>query len=198
MAGRAGLRAPRRQRDIIDRACAAIGDLVQESARHGRPIRAGSQPRLLGPRPVRPADPRADLVALECLNRLPEGYCMLDVEGRATLVSAPAADLLGLAPSTLLGRRLWEVLPWLADPSYEDRYRAAVIGRQTTQFATHGPDGRQLTFCLYPGLTGITLRITPGAAPRGSSPAPPPATTTRCGSSRCTRSCSWPPRWPGR
>ncbi|MFB4271703.1 SpoIIE family protein phosphatase [Nonomuraea sp. GTA35] len=163
---------PRRQRDIVDRACATIGELLREAARQGRPIRAGSQPRLLGPRPVRPTDPRADLVALECLNRLPEGYCVLDVEGRATLVSAPAADLLDVTPSALLGRRLWEVLPWLADPSYEDRYRAAVIARQITQFATRSPTGRQLSFCLYPGLTGITLRITPGAVSRDSSPDP--------------------------
>ncbi|TYB52984.1 SpoIIE family protein phosphatase [Nonomuraea sp. PA05] len=163
-----------RRRGLIDRTCAAIGELLREADRRGRPIRAGSRPRLLGPRPVRPSDPQADFVALECLNRLPEGYCVLDVEGRATLVSAPAADLLGVAPSALLGKRLWEVLPWLADPSYEDRYRAAVIGRQITQFVGRNPAGRRLSFWLYPGLTGITLRITPGAVSRG--PAPDPVT----------------------
>ncbi|AQZ70095.1 hypothetical protein BKM31_03580 [[Actinomadura] parvosata subsp. kistnae] len=153
-----------RQYDVIDRTRTAIGDLVRDGARRGRPVQAGPRPRLLGPRTAHAADGRAGLVALECLNRLPEGYCVLDVEGRATLVSAPAADLLGVAPSALLGRRLWEVLPWLADPSYEDRYRAAIISLQTTHFVSRSPAGRRLTFWLYPGLSGITLRITPGVA----------------------------------
>nr|WP_206068790.1 SpoIIE family protein phosphatase [Nonomuraea sp. FMUSA5-5] len=153
-----------RQYDVIDRTRTAIGDLVRDGARRGRPVKAGPRPRLLGPRTAHAADGRAGLVALECLNRLPEGYCVLDVEGRATLVSAPAADLLGVAPSALLGRRLWEVLPWLADPSYEDRYRAAIISLQITHFVSRSPAGRRLTFWLYPGLSGITLRITPGVA----------------------------------
>ncbi|UBU10205.1 SpoIIE family protein phosphatase [Nonomuraea gerenzanensis] len=170
-AGRTPELTPRR-RDLLDRTCATIGELLRAADRRGRPIRADNQPRLLGPRPVRETDPRADLVALECLNRLPEGYCMLDVEGRATLVSAPAADLLGVAPAELLGKRLWEVLPWLASPEYEDRYRAAVIGRQITQFVGRNPAGRRLSFWLYPGLSGITLRITPGAVSRGLAPDP--------------------------
>ncbi|MGR6916801.1 SpoIIE family protein phosphatase [[Actinomadura] parvosata] len=158
-----------RQYDIIDRTRTAIGDLVRDGARRGRPVKAGPRPRLLGPRTAHAADGRADLVALECLNRLPEGYCVLDVEGRATLVSAPAADLLGVAPSALLGRRLWEVLPWLADPSYEDRYRAAIISLQITHFVSRSPAGRRLAFWLYPGLSGITLRITPGIASSAAS-----------------------------
>ncbi|WP_043617687.1 SpoIIE family protein phosphatase [Nonomuraea candida] len=162
----------RRQRELIDGACTGIGALVREAAERGRPIVVGPRPRVLGPRPVREADPRADLVALECLNRLPEGYCVLDVDGRATLVSAPAADLLGVSPTELRGRRLRDVLPWLGDPAYEDRHRAAVLGRQVTHFIARGPGGRALSFWLYPGLSGITVRITPGTASREPSPDP--------------------------
>ncbi|MEV0612714.1 SpoIIE family protein phosphatase [Nonomuraea sp. NPDC050404] len=170
-AGRVSELTPR-QCDTIDRTCADLGEVVREAAERGRPITAGPRPRILGPRPVRESEPRADLVALECLNRLPEGYCALDVEGRMTLVSAPAADLLGGSPPELLGRRLWEELPWLADPSYEDRYRAAVVSRQVTHFIARTPAGRALSFWLYPGLTGITLRITPGTSSRRPDPDP--------------------------
>ncbi|MCF6473042.1 GAF domain-containing protein [Nonomuraea sp. MG754425] len=160
------------QREIIDRTCAELGELARAAAGRGQPVETGPRPRHLGPHPPHKPDARAELVALGCLNRLPEGHCVLDVEGRVTLVSAPAADLLGVSPPDLLGRRLWEVLPWLADPSYEDRYRACVVGRQITWFVTRNPAGRRLSFWLYPGLTGVTLRITPGAVSRGQSPDP--------------------------
>ncbi|TMR29875.1 hypothetical protein ETD85_30975 [Nonomuraea zeae] len=149
-----------RQRDIIDGACARIGDLLQRTAARGEPITPGAQPRLLDPRPVRMADNGAELVALECLNRLPEGFFSLDVEGRVTLLTAPAADLLDSSAAELLGVRPWEALPWLDDPAYEDRYRAAVVGWQITHFTARNPLGRLLSFTLYPGLSGITVRVT--------------------------------------
>ncbi|MBF8187193.1 SpoIIE family protein phosphatase [Nonomuraea sp. K274] len=150
----------RHQFDVINEACTEMGDLLREGAELGRAIKPGQRPRILDPYPVRKADPRADLVALDCLNRLPEGYCALDVEGRVTLLTAPAADLLASSAYELLGERPWQALPWLADPACEDRYRAAVVSRQVTHFTARHPDGRLLTFRLYPGLSGITLRIT--------------------------------------
>ncbi|MFB4275535.1 MULTISPECIES: SpoIIE family protein phosphatase [unclassified Nonomuraea] len=162
-----------RQIDIINEACAALGHVLCRAAERGRPIAAEPRPRILGPRRTPEGDPRADLVALECLNRLPEGYLALDVDGCVTLLSAPAADLLVSSPSELIGRRPWEMLPWLADPSYEDRYRAAVLGRQVTHFVARNPVGRQLTFWMYPGLTGITVRISPGTASRAPAPDAP-------------------------
>lgn len=38
-----------------------------------------------------------------------------------------------------MGALPWEVLPWLDDPVYEDRYRAAVISRQATSFTALRP-----------------------------------------------------------
>ncbi|TDD02422.1 hypothetical protein E1292_23660 [Nonomuraea deserti] len=167
--GRASGLTPR-QRDVIDHACNEIGDLLRQAAEQGRPITPRPQPRLLDPRPFTDPDRRARGLALDCLNRLPEGYCCLDTEGRVSLVSAPAAELLARSPSELLGRPLWESLPWLNDPAYEDRYRAAVVSRQTTHFTVRGPGARQLTFRLYPGLTGITVRVAPARAARGVEP----------------------------
>ncbi|SEG91643.1 PAS fold-containing protein [Nonomuraea solani] len=155
-----------RQREVIEEACTDIAGLLERAAEAGRPIAAPSRPRVLDPCPVHKTDRRAGMVALECLNRLPEGFCSLDVEGRVTVVSAPACDLLGSCSSELLGRRPWEALPWLDDPVYEDRYRAAVVSRQVTHFQVRNPAGRNLSFWLYPGLTGITVRISPGTATR--------------------------------
>ncbi|MEV5888981.1 SpoIIE family protein phosphatase [Nonomuraea fuscirosea] len=157
---------------VISDTCARLGELIKRAAERGRPITAGSQPRVLGPRPALEADPRADLVALELVNRLPEGFCGLDVDGCVTLISAQASDLLDLPPSDVVGKRLWEVLPWLGDPAYEDRYRAAVVGRRTTRFVARNPEGRQLTFELCPGLSGLTVRITPAPAAGGSELTP--------------------------
>ncbi|MEV0385418.1 SpoIIE family protein phosphatase [Nonomuraea sp. NPDC050643] len=154
------------QVQVIERACAEIGELLDGAAEAGRPITAGSQPRMLDPHPVQEVNPRADLIALEVLNRLPEGYCSLDVEGRVTLISAPACDMLETPVSELNGRRLWEALSWLDDPEAEDRYRAAAVSRQVTYFTTRNPSGRHLAFWLYPALTGITVRITPGTSKR--------------------------------
>ncbi|TMR94973.1 SpoIIE family protein phosphatase [Nonomuraea basaltis] len=159
-----------RQRDVIDATCAELGGVLQRAADRGRPIVPGPQPRILAPRPARRTDPSAQLIALESLNRLPEGYCSLDVEGRVTLLTAPAAKLLGSCSSELLGERPWEALPWLDDPAYEDRYRDAAVSRQVTSFTARNPAGRTLTFRLYPGLTGITVRITPDRDSAGPAP----------------------------
>ncbi|MEV1172823.1 GAF domain-containing SpoIIE family protein phosphatase [Nonomuraea sp. NPDC049784] len=158
-------RLAKRELDLIDDVSTRMAGVLQEAAERGRPIKPGPRPRVLDL--TRHLDPRADMVALDCLNRLSEGYCSLDTEGRVTLLTAPAADLLLSSASGLLGRRLWDALPWMDDPSYVDRYRAAVVGRQATHFTARNPAGRQLSFRLFPGLTGITVRITPNAGARG-------------------------------
>ncbi|MFG1707785.1 SpoIIE family protein phosphatase [Nonomuraea sp. M3C6] len=165
-AGRVSGLSPR-QLDVIEDVCARVGKTLQQAAEVGRPISPAPLPRVLDLRPVRRQDPHADLVALDCLNRLPEGFCVLDVEGCVSLLTAPAADLLLSGPAELVGERLWDALPWLGDPAYEDRYRAAVVGRQVTGFSARNPEGQPLSFLLYPGLSGVTVRISPQAAARG-------------------------------
>ncbi|SDH59617.1 SpoIIE family protein phosphatase [Nonomuraea jiangxiensis] len=150
---------------VIENVCAQAGDLLARADGEGRPVVPATRPRILDPRAARPVDPRADLVALDCLNRLPEGFCVLDGDGRMTLVTAPAADLLRCCPADLVGARPWERLPWLGDPAFEDRYRAAVVGHQVTAFTARNPAGRRLSFQLYPGLSGVTVRVAPEADP---------------------------------
>ncbi|MEO3870046.1 SpoIIE family protein phosphatase [Nonomuraea sp. B12E4] len=159
-----------RKLGVIEDVCARAGDTLRRATERGRPILPEPRPRILDPRSVRPADPRADLVALDCLNRLPEGFCVLDADGRVTLVTAPAADLLRSRPAELVGARPWERLPWLGDPAFEDRFRAAVVGRQVTRYTARGPAGRRLSFQLYPGLSGVTVRVAAEDGPGGHAP----------------------------
>lgn len=146
--------------DILKTLCDRLATVLRRAALSGRPVMPAHRPRILTP--LRPDDRAA--AELDCLDRLPEGYCSLDVEGRVNLVSALAADLLMGHPAEFMGERLWEVLPWLADPAFEDRYRAALVGQQVTAFIARNPAGRHLSFQLHPGPSGITVRITPATA----------------------------------
>lgn len=75
----------------------------------------------------------------------------------------------------LLGRRLWDVLPWLSDPTYEDRHRAAMVSQQPTTFLAHRPPDRWLAFSLHPDANGVTGRVVPSAPPHSPhSPHSPP------------------------
>ncbi|MET8862989.1 SpoIIE family protein phosphatase [Nonomuraea sp. NPDC004580] len=159
------------RREIIERACDEIGRLINGSLRAGRPVTAGPLPRILPPRPPDQADPR--LVALDCLNRLPEGHCALNTDGHVTLLSAPAADLFGRSPADLIGERLWDALPWLRDPTFQDAYRAAIVGHEITDVTTRAPGGRALSFRMFPGPSGVTLRITAAMDVHASGGRPP-------------------------
>ena len=73
--------------------------------------------------------------------RLPYGLCSLDLHGRIGFANAAAAELLGLPVSGLLGTQLWASVPWLNDPVYEDRYRAALLSQHVTSFVALRPPG---------------------------------------------------------
>ncbi|MEV0386430.1 GAF domain-containing SpoIIE family protein phosphatase [Nonomuraea sp. NPDC050643] len=151
----------RRELDVINDTCAHMGDLLRQASEQGRAVAPGSRPRILDPVRAHKAGPRTGLTALKCLDGLPEGHCHLDARGRVNLVTAPAAALLAAEPSEMIGQRLCKALPWLDDPIYEDRYRAAIVSHRTTRFTARHPDGRWLSFQCYPSLPGITIRITP-------------------------------------
>ncbi|MFE5031837.1 SpoIIE family protein phosphatase [Streptomyces sp. NPDC056683] len=118
--------------------------------------------------------------AVDFLDRLPEGALALDLEGRVTFMSAPAARLLGRDADRLLGTRPWQSLPWLDDLRYEERYRLAVISRAPVSFSALRPPDQWLTFHLHPDASGISVRITAGeeaATDAGSGRAEPAPTT---------------------
>ncbi|MER5326216.1 PP2C family protein-serine/threonine phosphatase [Streptosporangium roseum] len=141
------------QRDRLTAAAARLARTLEES---GRPCPPGPGPRAPVPAGAVPPGGLEAMVA-----RLPEGVCALDDHGRLTFISPRGAALIGESPRRLIGARPWRALPWLNDPVYEDRYRAAMISQQPTSFVALCPPDRWLTFDLYPAVSGITVRITP-------------------------------------
>jgi GAF domain-containing protein len=105
------------------------------------------------------ADTLGTVEAARMVARLPYGLCALDLHGRVSFANAATAELLGLPVSQLLGAQLWASVPWLNDPVYEDRYRAALISQHVTSFVALRPPGDWLSFRLYPSMNGLSVRI---------------------------------------
>ncbi|SFD02875.1 SpoIIE family protein phosphatase [Streptomyces aidingensis] len=148
-----------REREVVTSAADRIGEVLHRAAGTGHPLRAADQPRVL---PVPHADapsPAEALAAVEFAQRLPEGVCSLDLNGRISFLTDRAADLLGERRERLLGALPWVVLPWLDDPAYEDAYRAAVVGGGPVTFTARRTDGAWVLFRLYPDTTGLSVLI---------------------------------------
>ncbi|CAL9653446.1 SpoIIE family protein phosphatase [Streptomyces sp. Tu 3180] len=168
----------RRERGHIVSRCRNLARLLEEAAGQGAPSGRTGRPRILGVDAGRWTTGPAMAVA-DFVERLPGGSCALDLEGRFVYVSSGACDLLGRDAGQLLGTLPWQSLRWLDDPTVEDRYRAAVIGREPVAFTACRPPDRYLDFHLYPDASGISVRIIPA----GGRPPPAPAPHLRTGAS---------------
>ncbi|GHE43795.1 hypothetical protein GCM10017673_52420 [Streptosporangium violaceochromogenes] len=168
------------EREALLTVTASMGKELEEADKAGYRVRPGIEPRTLHAPRLGPAE------ALEAVAaRLPEGLCALDADGRITFVTPRGAELIGEQIWRMLGSPLWTVVPWLSDPVYEDRHRAALISQQPTSFVALRPPDRWLSFELYPTISGITMRVTPAVVEQEAGPAPlpdvGPATPTRVG-----------------
>ncbi|MGW8700764.1 SpoIIE family protein phosphatase [Streptomyces eurythermus] len=105
------------------------------------------------------AETLGSVEAVRLVSRLPYGLMSLDLHGRIGFVNPAAAELLGRPAGELLGTPLWASVPWLNDPMYEDRYRAALISQQMASFVALRPPGDWLWFRLYPSTTGLSVRV---------------------------------------
>ncbi|MFJ7589040.1 SpoIIE family protein phosphatase [Streptomyces sp. NPDC097617] len=115
--------------------------------------------------------------ARRAADRLAQAVLSLDRQGRIGYVNTAAEDLLGLHGPSLQGRLLWEALPWLGHPAYEDHFRAGYMSGEHVHFAARrGPQapGQWLSVDLYPSLDGVTLTL-------GTSAKPAYAPTSRAG-----------------
>ncbi|MHC5906937.1 SpoIIE family protein phosphatase [Streptomyces sp. S6] len=111
--------------------------------------------------------------AARLVARLPYGLCSLDLHGRVDFANTAAARLLGVPVARLMRSRLWASVPWLDDPAYEERYRAALIGQIPTSFVALKPPSEWLSFRLYPGTDGLSVRIGRARAEAETTPRAP-------------------------
>ncbi|MFJ3583051.1 SpoIIE family protein phosphatase [Streptomyces sp. NPDC090127] len=161
----------RREHGYVFSCCRRIARLMEDATASGHPHAPGEAPREV-PLERGLRSPSAAGAAADFAERLPGGSCALDLEGRLTYLSAGGAELLGGDAADLLGTLPWQSLPWLDDPTYEDRYRAAVISREPVSFTACRPPGRWLDFHLYPDGGGVSVRIVPTDARPPPVPAP--------------------------
>ncbi|MFF1909572.1 SpoIIE family protein phosphatase [Kitasatospora sp. NPDC058218] len=129
-------------------------------------------------------DTRTGTAAAAAVERLRDGVFSLDPDGRITYANRSVERLLHARREDLVGHHPWDVLPWLADPVYENRYRAAMLSQQPTAFLAARPPDGWLAFSLYPDTHGVTGRVVAADPPAGAAepPAePPPGTRTSVG-----------------
>ncbi|CAM5598944.1 SpoIIE family protein phosphatase [Streptomyces aurantiogriseus] len=123
---------------------------------------------LLDPGPGALADGAADL--------LPEGVFCLDRLGLIVYANPRAAHLLGVERSRLLGRSLWEAVPWLNQPAYEEPLRGALLSPEPVHFHVRRPqeageggsdprpyEGDWLSMAVYPGTDLLTCTAVPAS-----------------------------------
>lgn len=133
--------------------------LVEMSGRRGRRGGTGGT-RLTGFL----VDLGAGPVVAESADRLPQGVCSVDRLGRVTYVNGHAETLVGLPRAALLGTVLWESVPWLGQPAYEDYYRSALLSGDPSHFLVQRDQG-WLSVGVYAGHDGLTVTIGPAGQP---------------------------------
>ncbi|MFF3846658.1 SpoIIE family protein phosphatase [Streptomyces sp. NPDC002328] len=155
---------------------------------------------LIDPGPGALADGAADL--------LPEGVFCLDRLGLIVYANARAAHLLGGERARMVGRSLWDAVPWLNRSACEEHLRGALLSPEPVHFhirrpppaegddAESGPrpyEGDWLSMAVYPGPDLLTCTAVPAnrvahdperpadgarADPEAETPAPDAAATT--------------------
>jgi len=131
-------------------------------------------------------DSRAGSAAVAAVERLRDGLFSLAPDGRVTYANHAALRQLDVSGDELLGRVLWDALPWLSDPDVESRHRSAMISQAPASFlACQAPD-RWLAFSLHPEADGVTGRVVPLGHPPSAS-APPASTDEPAAAATPTR-----------
>ncbi|MGW3354580.1 SpoIIE family protein phosphatase [Streptomyces bungoensis] len=148
---------PDRERERLRAGCERLALRLARAAEEDRP--PGREADLLAAPVSVVSGTLGSVEAARMVARLPYGLVSLDLHGRIAFANQAAAELLGRPAGELLGTLPWVSVPWLNDPMYEDRYRAALISQHVTSFVALRPPGRWLSFRLYPSTTGLSLRI---------------------------------------
>ncbi|MFB0620158.1 SpoIIE family protein phosphatase [Streptomyces sp. AGS-58] len=145
------------ERDRLTAACDRLALRLEGAEEENRPL--GHEPDVLAAPFSVVAGTLGSAEAARMVSRLPYGLVSLDLHGRIGFVNTAATELLGRPAGELLGTLPWVSVPWLKDPVYEDRYRAALLSQQVTSFVALRPPGDWLSFRLYPSTNGLSVRI---------------------------------------
>jgi serine phosphatase RsbU (regulator of sigma subunit)/PAS domain-containing protein len=129
-------------------------------------------------------DPGPGPAAAEAADLLTEGVFALDRLGMITYVNPRAAQLLGRPRTELLGRSLWDAVPWLDRPRYEDHLRGALLSPGSVHFQVRRPaedagrrssapdEGEWLTLSVHPGPDSLACKVVPVGAASAAQSAP--------------------------
>ncbi|WP_225829712.1 SpoIIE family protein phosphatase [Streptomyces sp. NK08204] len=128
---------------------------------------------VIDPGPAASADGAADL--------LPQGVFCLDRLGLVVYVNPAAARLAGAEREGLLGRPLWEALPWLTGPGCDDHLRGALLSPEPVHFHVRRPagprkqdgEGDWLAVSVHSDAELLTCTIVPASRVDASSEAVP-------------------------
>ncbi|MDI5905948.1 SpoIIE family protein phosphatase, partial [Streptomyces sp. 12257] len=115
---------------------------------------------VVAPGPGPTADSAADL--------LPDGVFCVDRLGLVVYANPRAAQLLGRPRAELVGRDLWEAVPWLRRPDFEDHLRAALLTPDPVHFHLVRPSAQESE--TRPSAQGTGSPRSAGDA--GSPPSP--------------------------
>lgn len=130
-------------------------------------------------------DPDSGSAADKAADLLPEGVFCLDRLGLIVYANPRAAELLGRPRSELVGRLLWEAVPWMDRPAYEDHLREALLSPHPVHCHVVRPlkdeekpladpqGGDWFALSVYPGPDILTCKVVP--ADRMADPPPEPA-----------------------
>ncbi|MFB7666728.1 SpoIIE family protein phosphatase [Kitasatospora sp. NPDC056138] len=157
-----------RLRVWVDRSRQRTVELWARVSRLGPTAGDGSATRVVGA--VVDAGDGASAVA--ATERLADGVLALDTAGRLTCLNGSLELLLQVRREEVLGRRIWDVLPWLSAPTYENRFRAALVSQRTISFLACRPPDQWLAFSFHPDPSGVTGRVVPVDGPTAAAPAP--------------------------
>ncbi|MGW5656773.1 SpoIIE family protein phosphatase [Streptomyces humi] len=111
---------------------------------------------VVDPGPAGSADSAAD--------PLPQGVFCLDRAGLVRYVNRAAARLAGRPAAELLDRPVWEAMPWLSGPPYDDHWRGALLAPDPVHFQVRHEDageGDLLAMSLHPGPDLVTCTVVP-------------------------------------
>ncbi|MFE1312709.1 SpoIIE family protein phosphatase [Streptomyces sp. NPDC058755] len=124
-------------------------------------------------------DPGPGVSADGAADLLPQGVFCLDRLGLLVYVNPAAARMAGRERAWLLGRPLWEAMPWLTGPPYDDHLRSALLSQEPVHVHVRRPapgcaangEGDWLALSVHPGPDILTCTLVP--ASRVDAPAEP-------------------------